>query len=131
MRRLSEERGLTLLLSSHLLDELAQVATSFGIIHEGKLVKQLTAEQLKAESRSYAKIVSSDSAKAAKLLQEKFHISDFHIESKTELRIFEQIEKLGEMNATLVQSGIMVSELTAAGQKLEEYFVGLTERAGS
>jgi ABC-2 type transport system ATP-binding protein len=126
MRLLAEERGLTLLLSSHLLDELAQVATSFGIIHEGRLIKQLTAEELSAQSRSYAKIVTSDAEQAAKLLQEKFHISDFRVASKTELQVFEQIEKMGEMNALLVKSEITVSELTAAGQKLEEYFVGLT-----
>ncbi|MDR1533055.1 MAG: ATP-binding cassette domain-containing protein [Clostridiales bacterium] len=126
MRRLARERGLTLLVSSHLLDQLAQVATHYGIIHKGRLVRQLSAEELAAESRQYVKIITNETARAAALLTQNFGVADYQVISKTELRVFEQTEKAGEMNAMLVKSGVTVIGLAAAEQKLEEYFTSLT-----
>lgn len=126
IRRLAKERGLTLLVSSHLLDELAQVATHYGIIHKGRLVKQISAAELAQESRQYVKIVTDEMPQAVALLTQSFGVADYKVMSKTELRVFEQIEKVGEMNALLVKNGVTVLGLFAAEQKLEEYFVGLT-----
>jgi len=126
MRRLANERGLTLLVSSHLLDELAQVATHYGIIHKGKLVRQLSAEELTAASRRYVKIEADDAARAVPVLERGLGIRDLQVTGKNELRIYEQVDNPAEMNRLLVQEGIAVSGLFAAEQKLEEYFMELT-----
>jgi len=126
MRKLAKERGLTLLVSSHLLEELSQVATHYGIIHKGRLVRQLSAEELAAESKHYVKIITEKTAEAVALLGIHFGIKDYRVVSKTELRIFEQVEKVGEMNTLLVKNDITVTGLFAAEQKLEEYFIDLT-----
>ena len=126
MRRLVKERGLTLLVSSHLLDELAQVATHYGIIDKGRLVKQLSAEELALESRQYVKIVTKDTARAVTLLAQNLGISDYQAVSSTELRIFEQIERVSEMNTLLVRNDVIIEGISATEQRLEEYFVSLT-----
>ena len=56
IQRLVKERGITVLLSSHLLDELSQIATHYGILHEGHLIKELSKEELAQESRQFIKL---------------------------------------------------------------------------
>jgi ABC-2 type transport system ATP-binding protein len=126
MRRLAREHGLTLLVSSHLLDELGQVATHYGIIHKGKIVKQLSAEDLTREMRRYVRILTPDTAKATALLSESFGIADVKAVSARELWVYEQLDRVGEMNALLVTEGLLVEGIGATEQKLEEYFVSLT-----
>ena len=126
IRRLAKENGLTLLVSSHLLDELAQVATHYGIIHKGQLVRQLSAEELAAQSRHFVRIITENTAQAVTLLNQHLNITDCQVINKTEIRIYEQVEKVGEINSMLVRNGITVTGLTAAEQKLEEYFIELT-----
>ena len=126
MRRLAHERGLTLLVSSHLLDELAQVATHYGIIDRGKLIKQLSAEELALETRQHIKIITKDSAKAIALLKENFGVMECQVVSERELWVREQTNRTGEMNTMLVQNGIVVESISVSEQRLEEYFVKLT-----
>lgn len=126
LRRLALERGLTLLVSSHLLDELAQVATHYGIIDKGRLVKQLSAEELALESRQHIRIVTKDAAKAMALLKENFGLKDCQAVSSNELWVREQIDRTGEMNTLLVRQGIVVESIGVTEQKLEEYFLKLT-----
>lgn len=127
MRRLSQERGLTLLVSSHLLDELAQISTHYGIIHKGRLIKQLSAKDLARESGQYIKITTKNSAKKAmELLKKSFGLKEIQIVSANELLIHEQTDKTGEMNTLLVTKGIVVESIGVIKQSLEEYFVNLT-----
>lgn len=126
MRHLAQDRGLTLLVSSHLLDELAQVATHYGIIHEGRLVKQFSAEELALETKRHIRIITKDSARAMALLKEFFGVSDCRVVSQSELWIGEQIDRTGEMNTMLVRQGIAVESFCVTEQRLEEYFVNLT-----
>jgi ABC-2 type transport system ATP-binding protein len=126
MVRLARQNGLTLLVSSHLLEELAQTATHFGIIHEGRLVRQLSADELADESRRYVKIATPETAKALALLSERMGIKDYKAVSATELRIYERIELVAEMNALLVKNGVPVESIGVSKQRLEEYFMNLT-----
>lgn len=126
MRSLARDRGLTLLVSSHLLDELAQVATHYGIIDRGTLVKQLSTEELARESQQHIRITTKDAAKALALLKENFGVTDYQAVSANELWICEQIDRTGEMNTMLVHQGIIVESIGVTEQRLEDYFVNLT-----
>ena len=56
IQRLVTERGMTVLLSSHLLDELSQIATHYGILHDGKIISELSKEELARETRQYIEL---------------------------------------------------------------------------
>lgn len=128
IRGLAKDRGLTLLVSSHLLDELAQISTHYGIIHKGKLVKQLSAEELARQSHQHIRIITKGSAKkATALLKKNFALKDIQIVSERELRIGEKTNMTGEMNTLLVRQGIVVESISVTEQRLEEYFVNLTD----
>src|SRR5690625_6221548 len=59
IRKLNREKGLTVLISSHILSELHQLATCFGIIHEGKLLEELSAKELDEKDRKSTRLNSS------------------------------------------------------------------------
>ncbi|MDR2808238.1 MAG: ATP-binding cassette domain-containing protein [Spirochaetaceae bacterium] len=127
IRRLAQEQGLTFLVSSHLLDELAQVATHYGIIDKGRLVKQISQEELAYESRQYIKITTDDSRKAALLIKEKLGETEIKETAKNELCVYGHTEKTGKINTLLVTNGVTVENISVFQQRLEDYFVNLTE----
>jgi ABC-2 type transport system ATP-binding protein len=125
LRHLAHERGVTVMLSSHLLDELSQIATHYGFIHEGKLVKQISAEELVRESRRYILIRTGETVKVIHLLKEKFQVMDLEQKGGNEIRIYEQTDKTGAMNLFLAQHGVGLDSICTVEQKLEEYFMHL------
>ncbi len=125
IRKLVAEKGLTLLVSSHLLGELSQIATNYGIIHKGQLIKQLSAEELKQETKQYIKIVVNDASNAAQYLTNSFNVKCQTI-SQNEIRILEQIDRIAEYNKALVNGSYKVEHLAKNENKLEEYFINIT-----
>jgi ABC-2 type transport system ATP-binding protein len=123
LKSLAHEKNITILISSHILSELVQLATNYGIIHEGRLIKQISAEQLQTECRRYVQILTDDAARATEALKTRFSVADYEIVSGGELRVFEQTDKTAEMNWTLVEAGLLVKSIHVTGQDLESYFI--------
>lgn len=121
IKRLSEE-GITLLVSSHLLAELAQIANKYAIIHHGRLLKLLTKEELHEECKQALAITVNDAAKAAALLETAPGIGDCKQVSANEIRIYGYEGDPAEINARLVQEGVRVSYIREVGDSLEDYY---------
>ena len=66
--KLNRERGITVLISSHILDELSRLATHYGFIDKGKLVKEISAENLEKECRKCMRVTVSDTKSLAVVL---------------------------------------------------------------
>jgi ABC-2 type transport system ATP-binding protein len=126
MQRLALEKGITILVSSHILDELAQIATHYGIIHKGDLIKQFSADELAKENRKYIRIANNDTAKTLELLRTNMGITNFEVDDKAEIRVYEKLDAAGKMNTLLVRNGIEVESIGIVEQRLEDYFVKLT-----
>ena len=71
MKRINQELGTTLLVSSHILSELEMVSTRYGIIHQGTMVREFTKEELAKETGSFALLQTSDNEKAQRIIREK------------------------------------------------------------
>ena len=124
--RLNKEKGVTFLISSHLLDELAKIVTRYGIIAEGELVEELTADELMAKCEDKLKIKVSNVKKAETVLK-KAKLLDRY-ESTTEYIImYNNFDKASEINKLLIENKIEVSELTPSNTGFEDYFI---ERLG-
>ncbi|MDT2674205.1 ATP-binding cassette domain-containing protein [Enterococcus dongliensis] len=123
--RLVKERGMTVLLSSHLLDELSQIATHYGILHKGRLIKELSKEELSRESRQFVKIESPNVEKVVRVL-DQLGYTDYHVQSNQVVQLFEGINQIPLLTRSLVEAGIEVEGVHAQGQKLEDYFLQIT-----
>ena len=121
IKRLSQE-GITMLVSSHLLTELAQVANKYAIIHHGRLIKSLTGEQLHEECRQALAITVDDVDKTAVILETKLGISDYKQVSANEIRVYGHINDPAEINIRLGQEGIRVASIKEVGDNLEDYY---------
>ena len=123
---LNQKKDVTFLVSSHLLDELSKIVTTYGIISDGALIEQITASELERRCRHNLKLRVDDVPKASALLScivepEAFTVRDGCI------YMYSLLEQSDRINRLLVRHGIRVSELTVQTSGLEDYFL---ERMG-
>lgn len=123
---LNRERGVTFLISSHLLDELAKVVTKYGILSGGVLQEEITAKQLEERCRSGLKITVDNIAKALSVLEGRIGRSNIGIAGRS-LILQSDTEYAGKINALLVRGGVEVKELALQHGGVEDYFI---ERLG-
>ncbi|MBD5093810.1 MAG: ATP-binding cassette domain-containing protein [Subdoligranulum sp.] len=120
--RLNRERGLTILISSHILGELSKIATRYGIIQEGKMAEQITAEELAQKCADYLHLRTNQPQKAAALLEQKFGLRRWEMHPDGEMRIYEAADAKA-VGQTLAGAGIAVEEMGLHRQDLESYFL--------
>ncbi|MGL5351926.1 MAG: ATP-binding cassette domain-containing protein [Clostridium sp.] len=126
---LNENHGVTILICSHILKELSLVATSYGIINNGNLIEELTAEELNNKCKSYILIKVNDVDKTVNTLKTKLSIENFEIINKDTIKIFNSEKTSGEINTALVTSGIVVEEIKIIIEDIENYFSNVIEGA--
>lgn len=119
------ERDMTIMISSHILEELYKIADTFGIINNGKLVQELSREELSAKCSDYIEIIVNDSAKACTNI-EKLGFSDYKVMEDGSIHIYKELNRLGEINRELVISGCIVNSIKIVQENLENYFLQLT-----
>lgn len=126
IKKLSSENGVTVLISSHILSEIEQMADKVGIIDKGVLVEELTMDEIRRRNRHYVKLTVSDMTRTIPAIEKKLGIHDFEIINDNEIKLFQMDIDLENLNRTLVSDGIGVSELSVKKGNLEEYFLKLT-----
>lgn len=123
---LKSKRGITILISSHLLSEVEHLATEIGIIHKGRLLEEIDYKALQKKNRKYLKIRVNDDKKASFLLEDKLNIKDFDVAEKNTLRIYEDLERGAEVAKVLISNNIDLHEMHVSLDNLEDYFVKIT-----
>jgi ABC-2 type transport system ATP-binding protein len=116
------EKGITILLSSHILTELSQVATKYAFLHDGKLIKNLTHAQLQEECKRALSIMVDDGPKAAAILETTLGIRNYKQVGANEIRVYEALDNPSEVTFQLAQGGVRVSAMHEVGDSLEDYF---------
>ena len=114
--------GATILISSHVLGELEKVATHYGIIRHGKMVKEMTAAELEASCRTYVALQAKDINRTKNLLGCKY--SRVEEDEAGFIRVYDPIQP-EEIVTYLYENEILVSELKTAKIGLEEYYIDL------
>ena len=114
--------GVTFIISSHLLDELAKVVTNYGIIADGSLIEEVSATELNERCCKYVKIATNDNYFALALLKER--LPDISAEIKEDgIYLSNYLEQTANMNKILVVEGVAVSEIALSESGFEEYFI--------
>lgn len=123
--KLNQEKQITILISSHILGELSKVATRYGIIRDGVLIEEFTADALSEKCRRCQKLAVDDADRASVILEEKLHITEYDVPQQGIIRIFGHLEEAARVNRELITGGVEVAESCLAGQDLEGYFMEL------
>lgn len=120
--KLNRERGITVLISSHILDELSRLATHYGFIDKGKLVKEISAEDLEKECRKAARVSVSDT-KALALVLDAAGLEYKILNDKT-ADIYGQIS-ITKLTEALKNSDCELFSVNEHDESLEAYFINL------
>ena len=121
-RKLSQERGITLIISSHILSELYAVANRFLFIDKGKVLKEVTKQELDLECSRCLVVKTDDTKKTATILESKLSITDYKVIDSEEIRIYDESTKPDILNKVLIQNDVSISGIYESGVSLEDYF---------
>ena len=122
--KLHRERNMTILISSHILEELAKLVTTCGIIDNGVLLREFSREEMERECRTCAVIRTEEAERAAKEL-EKIDITDVKITEQDRLEVYERTDDTPLIINTLSGAGVPIREVFLSGQTLEEFFFSI------
>jgi len=123
--QLKEKHGITILISSHIVSEIESIADTIGILHDGKLLKEVKMENIRKETMAYLEIRIDDFRGAIKVLENNLGIRNYEVVNEHCIRVFEQNISQSQINKELILSGIVVNGLEKQQQHLEEYFLQL------
>ena len=125
LKKINKEKQVTILISSHILGELSELATNYGIINDGKLIEEFSSKQLKEKCRQYIEINTNNANKAIIILEQELQISDYEVFPDNMIKVYSHLDKVGKINTLLSSKGIEVDKLLLKGQNLEEYFINV------
>lgn len=127
---LSKDYGMTLLISSHILGEIEQIADTIGVIKDGKLMNEVSMERIRRENAAYIELQTDNAKKTAYVINEKLNITNFKVMDDNTIRIYELSKSQGEISKALVMNGVLVNEINKKNQTLEDYFLKMINGGG-
>ena len=120
--KLNRERGITFLISSHILTELSLVATKYGIISKGRLIKEITAEQLHSECSRTTAITADDPQKLAQVVNSC--VSNRIEYTPHGVKIIGDVE-LNTLLAAIIADGVNILSINSSETSFEEYYLSV------
>lgn len=123
--KLNRERNMTILISSHILEELSKIATDYGIIHNGTLLQELTNEELMEKCSERLEVTLDDPERAVPVM-DRLGIKRYQVADREHIYIFERLEESAALNMAFAKSGIPVRGISVTNEELETYFLKLT-----
>ncbi|PGL72952.1 ABC transporter ATP-binding protein [Bacillus sp. AFS055030] len=120
---LSKDYGITLLISSHILGEIEQIADTIGVIKDGTLVEEVLMETIRLQNTEYIELKTNDVKKASYVIKELLYITNFKILDEVTIRIYDLNTVQGKISKTLVLNGVLVESINKKENTLEDYFL--------
>lgn len=124
-KMLSREYGITLLVSSHILGEMELMADTIGVINHGKLMKEVTMEDVRGTQAEYIELKTSDSKLAVYVLSDRIGIKNYKLIDEYTIRIYDLSIPQQEMMKKLVMNEVHIDSVHSKQSSLEDYFLSL------
>ncbi len=130
IRELCDQRRKTVLISSHILSEVALLADDIGIIDHGALLEEGSLAELERRNSRFVQFSVSDTAQAARILERVFNETRFSVQDDYRLRVDCLDLPVGRLVAAFVENGLEVNEAHTCEESLEDYFKRVTGGEG-
>ncbi|HGE5780450.1 MULTISPECIES: ABC transporter ATP-binding protein [Bacillus] len=129
-KMLCKEYGITLLVSSHILGEMEQMADTIGVIQNGKLIKEVSMKSINGKQTEYIEIQVQDVKRAAYVLENKLRITNYKIMSESMIRVYEVTATQQAISKALIMNDVEIESINKKHSSLEEYFLNLVNGEG-
>lgn len=127
LKMLCKDYGITIMISSHLLSEIQNLADTIGVINHGQMVKEIAMEEFTEMNLVYIELKTVDTQHASYLLNEKLKIQNFKIIDHNIIRIYDKNISTQELSKTLALNDVPFDYLNRQSLSLEDYFLKMTE----
>ncbi len=125
LKRLNEEEKITILISSHILSELYLIANHFCFIDKGRIIKDVSKEELDLECSKCIVIKTKDVKKATVVLEQELNTTNYKVIDSAEIRLYDYLENSAKVNKTLLTNSVEITGIYESGISLEDYFNSL------
>ncbi|MGG2104080.1 ABC transporter ATP-binding protein [Lysinibacillus pakistanensis] len=124
-KMLCKEYGITLIVSSHILGEIEQLADTIGVIKNGRLITEVSMEAVNRSQVDYIEVIVNDGKKAALILESTLNITNFKLIDDNCIRIYESTASQKVLSKTLIEHDIEIEGISKKSSSLEDYFLKL------
>lgn len=125
LKKINKEKNITILISSHILKELNQLATTYGIISNGKLIEEFTAKELEEKCKISLDIKVDDVNKAVIVIEEQLGTNNLKVVKDNIIKLYEYINEPGRVSTILSKNNIEIHQIMTSGDDLEDYYINL------
>ena len=127
LKKLNQEKNMTIIISSHILSELEHLATVYGFLDKGKLLEQISAKALHEKCGNYLEIIVSDAEKYTMLLEKQLQHTKYLVLEGGIIRIFELDQDIEKYSFLASENGIGIREMSMKQNSLEDYYMNLAK----
>lgn len=121
--KLNQEKNITFLISSHILSELSLIATKYGIISKGQIIKEISNDELQHECRKYISISAEDNNKLHDVLIKNINNNDVLITSSS-IRVYGDYN-INELFKLFIENDVTITSIKTVITGIEEYYLNL------
>lgn len=125
LKKLCEERHITVIISSHNLPELYQVATDYIIIHDGEIKQTLTLEELENKCQRHLLIECENPEDLLVILETELGTTNYKIMPDKTIKLYSYVDDKKKVAKTIFENGIIATNFSVEGDTLENYFISV------
>lgn len=129
--KLNREKNITILISSHILSELSNMVTYYGFINNGRMIKQLSNDELSRECNKYLELKVDNIEKMTALLETELGCTSYVVTPERAIHIYEYLDRPSKISELAISHGIGLNSINVKEVNLEDYFIQLVGGAGN
>lgn len=125
LKKVNREKDVTILISSHILSELSEIATCYGFIDKGKLIQEISSKDLEEKCKQYIEMKVDDTSKTTTILEKEFENIGYEVLPGNIIKIFNNLDRVGYINTIVASNGVIVEKIGLNTDNLEGYFMNM------
>ena len=122
---LNKKYGITMLISSHILDELEHIATRYGFIHKGKMIEEISTRDLEKKLRKYILLEVNDVVYATTIIEQELNSTNYEVIENNMIYLYDYVENSEKVSSVLINAGLLIKRMNISNISLEDYYLQL------
>lgn len=123
IKGLTQKRHITILISSHILSELYQLATDYIILHKGEIKELITSEEIDEKCRKHILLTSNEPEKMAYVIEKHLNTTNYVVMPDKSIKLYDFVDEREKIARAFMNEKILITNISCEGDSLEDYFI--------